>query len=88
MPYHKIKSTTKDTTKWLEKNPTQLIRKNSKLILLKALEVKKISTVDTYENRFLKYMLNLIIKRLEGLKLKYLKLDGTKAELVLKRSTV
>ena len=29
VPYHKIRNATKDTIKWLEKNPTQLIRKTT-----------------------------------------------------------
>ena len=87
MPYHKIRNTTKDTIKWLEKNPTQLFRKNNRLIPLKALEVKKISTTDTYENQFLKYMLQLIIKKLDGLKLKYMKLDRIKDDLLIKKLT-
>ncbi|MFW5647544.1 MAG: DUF2357 domain-containing protein, partial [Candidatus Alkaliphilus sp. MAG34] len=85
MPYHKIRNTTKDTIKWLEKNPTQLFRKNNRLIPLKALEVKKISTTDTYENQFLKHMLESIIKKLESLKLKYMKLDRIKDELLIKK---
>lgn len=85
VPYHKIRNATKDTIKWLEKNPTQLIRKNNRLVPLRALEVRKISTVDTYENQFLKYMLNSIIKKLEGLKLKYMKLDRIKDELLIKK---
>jgi len=85
MPYHKIRNTTKDTISWLEKNPTQLFRKNNRLIPLRALEVKKISTTDTYENQFLKHMLESIIKKLEGLKLKYMKLDRIKDDLLIEK---
>ncbi len=85
MPYHKIKNVTGDTIRWLEKNPTQLIRKNNRLIPLEALEVKKVSTVDTYENQFLKHMLGLIIRKLDDLKLKYMKLNRIKDELLIEK---
>lgn len=85
VPYHKIRHTTKDTIRWLEKNPTQLIRQNSKLIPLKALEVKKVPTVNTYENQFLKHMISLIVDKLENLKLKYMKLDRIKDNLLIEK---
>ncbi len=83
IPYHKIKNSNKDTVRWLEKNPDKLIRRNGRLIPIKALEVKNTHTVDTYENQFLKHMINLIINKLSNLKYKYMKLDRTKDDLLI-----
>ena len=85
MPYHKIRHTNKNTIKWLEKNPNELTRVNNKLIPVRALEVKKTATIDTYENQFLKYMINLIISRLNDLKYKYISLDRAKDDFLISK---
>jgi len=49
---------TKETIKHLRKNPSST----------KAVEVKKITTLDIYENQYVKYMLKNIIKRINKVK--------------------
>ncbi|KXZ39989.1 hypothetical protein SAMN05661008_01952 [Alkalithermobacter thermoalcaliphilus JW-YL-7 = DSM 7308] len=49
---------TKETIKHLRKNPSST----------KAIEVKKVTTLDIYENQYIKYMIKNIIKRIRELK--------------------
>lgn len=73
-PYHKIKNVTSETIKWLEKKPEKIIKKGNKLIPVEALQINKRVTIDTNENRFLKYIVKGILFKLMELRKKYLKL--------------
>ena len=70
-PYHKIKKASAATIKWIQKNPEILVKSNGKHLPQKALTEKKEVTFNTYENRFLKYMLLAIMDRLKEFKKKY-----------------
>ncbi|WP_234120406.1 restriction endonuclease-like protein [Clostridium hydrogenum] len=74
VPYHKIKSVTSETIKWLEKKPEKIIKKGNKLLPVEALQINKRVTIDTNENRFLKYIVQGILFKLMELRKKYLKL--------------
>lgn len=71
LPYHKLKKTSSETVRWLEKNTTSLVKIDNNYIPIKALNTNKTVTVDTYENQYLKYMIEMTIARLEELKRKY-----------------
>lgn len=85
VPYHKLKKGNRETVKWLEKNTNQIKSKHGKLIPLKALQVNKTITVDTYENRFLKYMLKMVIDKLDELIKRYKKLKREEDEMLLEK---
>lgn len=74
VPYHKIKNVTSETIKWLEKKPEKIIKKGNKLLPVEALQINKRVTIDTNENRFLKYIVKGILFKLMELRKKYLKL--------------
>jgi predicted component of viral defense system (DUF524 family) len=74
VPFHKLKKTNRDTIKWLERRPENLMKVNDKYLPQKALSVKKSICFDTFENRFIKYILKAVVKRLECVKLNYTKL--------------
>lgn len=74
MPSHKIKRTDNKTVRWIEKHPDLAKRSGGKLLVEKALAVKKYVTYDTNENRLTKYMLQNTIKRLESFRKQYIKL--------------
>lgn len=71
-PYHKIKNVTSETIKWLEKRPEKLIKKRDKLLPVEALQTNKRVTLDTNENRFLKYIIKGILFKLKELRKRYL----------------
>ncbi|MBV7273757.1 restriction endonuclease-like protein [Clostridiaceae bacterium UIB06] len=74
-PYHKIKNVTNETIKWLEKKPEKLIKKGNKLLPVEALQINKRATVDTNENRFLKFIVKGILFKLKELRKRYLMLE-------------
>lgn len=73
-PYHKIKNVTSETIKWIEKKPEKIIKKGNKLLPVEALQINKRVSIDTNENRFLKYIVQGILFKLMELRKKYLKL--------------
>ncbi|MCT4592792.1 MAG: restriction endonuclease-like protein [Anaeromicrobium sp.] len=83
LPYHKIKRSSKETVKWLQRNSHHIVRKNEKIVPIKALESKKITTFNTHENQFLKYILNTIVEKLERLKKRYKNLKRANDALVI-----
>ncbi len=64
--YQSLKNSSNDTIKWLEKRPHLLNRINGRYIPNEALQTKKIMTMDTKENRFIKFILISINKRIDG----------------------
>lgn len=69
--YHSIRNPKVDTFKWLEKRGYLFKDINGKLRPEEALVIRKRVTYDNNENRFLKFMLEDIIKSIEGFKLTY-----------------
>lgn len=61
---HKIRNISNETIRYIQKRPDQVRKVNDKYIIDKALGIKKQVTFDTNENRFLKFLLNRIIKRI------------------------
>lgn len=74
VPFHKIKKSNMETIKWLEKNPQHMVLHEGKYVPNKALVTKKNISFDTFENRFIKYILKSILKRLIDVKVNYTKL--------------
>lgn len=85
VPFHKLKKTSSDTIKWLAKRPHNLIMINEDYIPIKALVTKKSICFDTFENRFIKYILKTVAKKLEGVKANYLKLGRKTDDNVIKQ---
>ncbi|HJJ55223.1 MAG TPA: restriction endonuclease-like protein, partial [Methanocorpusculum sp.] len=75
LPNHKIKRTDNKTLRWIEKHPDQTMRSGDRVLVERALAVKKYVTYDTKENRLTKYMLQSTVKRLENFRRQYLKLS-------------
>lgn len=75
LPNHKIKRTDNGTLRWLEKHPDRTIRSGDRVMVERALAVKKHVTYDTKENCLTKYMFQSTVKRLEYFKRQYLKLS-------------
>jgi len=61
---HKVNGSSKETIRWLEKRPNNMMKVGNDYIPQKALNIKKRVTYDTRENRFLKYMIKIIHKKL------------------------
>lgn len=74
LPSHKIKRTDEKTISWIEKHPEQVLRSGDRVLVSKALAVKKYVTYNTKENQLTKYMLQSTVKRLENFRKQYLKL--------------
>lgn len=71
---HKIKRTDNRTIRWIEKHPEQVLKKDNKILVNKALAVKKHVTYNTKENQITKFMLQNTVRRLENFKIQYSKL--------------
>jgi predicted component of viral defense system (DUF524 family) len=63
--YQSLKNISMDTIKWLEKRPHLLENINGKYIPTEALQVTKQVTLDTKENKYLKFMLIKIIEKID-----------------------
>ncbi|MCF0115742.1 MAG: DUF2357 domain-containing protein, partial [Erysipelotrichaceae bacterium] len=74
LPGHKVKRVDNRSMKWIQKHPETTVRRDDRILVSKALAVKKHVTYDTKENRLTKYMLVNTVKRLEGFKEQYSKL--------------
>lgn len=71
LPGHKIRRTDRKTLRWIEKHPDHALRSGNRILVDKALAVKKYVTYDTKENRLTKYMLQSTVKRLEHFRKRY-----------------
>ncbi|CAI3232384.1 Conserved hypothetical protein, DUF524 domain [Clostridium neonatale] len=69
--YHKVRNVSNESIKYLEKRPYLLNRVNNSYVPEKTLVVKKIVSEDTKENRFTKFMLIKIIKKIDAFIIKY-----------------
>lgn len=75
LPSHKAKQTDMASLRWARKHPDQMMRREGRVLVDRALAVKKAVTYDTKENRLTKYMLTMTARKLAELKRLYLKLD-------------
>lgn len=74
LPQHKVKRVDNSGIRWIEKHPEQTAIIDGKVLVSRALAVKKQITYDTRENRLIKYILLTTEKKLEMLKQNYLHL--------------
>lgn len=74
LPSHKINRIDGSTRRWIEKHPDHALRRGDRILVDKALAVRKYVTYDTAENRLAKYMLQNTTKRLEHFRREYGKL--------------
>ncbi|MVO71505.1 DUF2357 domain-containing protein [Paeniclostridium sordellii] len=70
---HKIKSVSNETIRYIQKRSDRVRVIGNKYIVDKVLGIKKQVTYDTNENRFLKFLLNRIVKRINEFIKKYKK---------------
>lgn len=75
LPSHKIKRIDSRTRRWLELHPEQVKRQGGTYTVANAMAAKKQVTYDTKENRFIKYILQSTIKKLDSFKKNYLRLQ-------------
>ena len=76
IPSHKVRKIDSNTVKWMSKHPGKAIRNVEGRIFYKQVQTKKKEvTYDTYENRFVKYILNKTYKRLAEMKKMYIKIS-------------
>lgn len=73
-PFHKLHRSNTDTIKWLQKRPQNLMKMDEVYVPSRALTIKKNICFDTFENRFIKYILKAIIKKLQSVRINYTKL--------------
>lgn len=85
VPFHKLKKTNAATLRWLERNPQNLLKLDDRYVPQRALTVKKSISFDTFENRFIKYILKTITKKLDGVKHNYLRLGRKTDDHIIKR---
>jgi len=74
-PAHKARNCNNETVKWLQKNPSRGEMYNGEYVPERVLVVKKTMSYDTFENRFVKYILKVILRKLDDLKRMYTKLE-------------
>lgn len=63
--YHSLRSSNKETIKWLEKRPHIMKNIDGKYLPEQALQITKSMTYETNENRFLKFILLKIISKID-----------------------
>lgn len=73
VPAHKGRKTDSHSLRWLEKHPKHLVSSSSGLGASKALVTEKQVTFNTAENRFAKFMLLSVVKRLQEFRNRYLR---------------
>ena len=71
--YNSLKNTSKDTIKWLEKRTYLLKNIDGRFIPSEGLQITKVNTLDTNENRFLKFILLEIVRKIDGFVKNYIK---------------
>jgi len=75
VPAHKAKNCSKETIKWLQKNPARGEIHDGEYTPEKVLMVKKTISYDTFENRLVKYILRVVVRKLSDLLRSYTKLE-------------
>ena len=77
VPEHKARRTDKMSEKWLMKNQNNIAETATGFDVSKVLAVKKIITYDTNENRFVKFILRITIRKIEDFLNRYLNSSGS-----------
>lgn len=72
-PHYKPTRTDNRSVRWIQKHPEYVRQGNTALQVEKILAVRKRTTYDTQENRFVKYMLQATIRKIEDFSLRYRK---------------
>lgn len=83
VPFHKMRRSNASTIKWLERKPYHLVKDGDSYIPYKALNTKKTVCFDTFENRFIKYILRTVLKRIVQFKESYLSQEKNSDNYVL-----
>lgn len=83
VPQHKAKRTDSKTEKWLLKRPDTLQLQNNSIYVDKILAVSKNITYDTQENRLVKFMLRMTIKRIEDFSARYIRTTASPDQCIL-----
>ncbi|MCF8019480.1 MAG: restriction endonuclease-like protein [Vallitaleaceae bacterium] len=77
VPVHKVKRIDQATMKWMAKHPEKAYRTTDGKVYFESVQAtKKRATYDTYENRFVKFILLSISRRLDNIKSTYSKVVG------------
>ncbi|MEN8075348.1 restriction endonuclease-like protein [Clostridioides difficile] len=72
--YHSLRNSSMETVKWLEKRPHVIKNIDGRYIPTEALQVSKSLTYNTNENRFLKFILLSVVRKIENFIFNYNKL--------------
>lgn len=78
LPAYKLKSANNKTIRWLERHPQELRLDSMDYTANRALASNKQLSYDTLENRFVKYILNLILQKLKKIRINYTNLNRNK----------
>lgn len=84
--FHRIKNTSNETIKYLEKRPYLLEKVNDTYLPKESVVTKKIVTTNTKENRFLKFIVLKIIDKIDKFIIKYKKVSNSDSEIIDKLS--
>jgi predicted component of viral defense system (DUF524 family) len=77
VPVHKVKRIDNASLKWMEKHPERAHRVETGKVRFEVLQTtKKHATYDTYENKLVKFILLNTYRRLDNMKVVYLKVLG------------
>lgn len=83
LPAHKVKKYNQKSIHWIQRNPKYVGMIDGKCFPQKMLGVQKTVSYDTFENRMIKHILNLVIRKLSKVQNKYTKLKRRKDDAAL-----
>ncbi len=83
LPEHKVARVDKRGYRWLEKHPDHVMRAESRIMADRALAARKQVTYNTKENCMVKYILQMIAKKLDMFRTNYLRMQRNKDENIL-----
>lgn len=83
LPAHKLKSVNNKTIQWLERHPHELKSDGISYSVNRVLASNKQNSYDTPENRFVKYILNSILKKLKKIRINYVNLNRNKDDNII-----
>lgn len=77
--YHSIRNVTNETIKYLEKRPYLMQKRNGRYLPSEALVTQKVMSMDTKENRFVKYIILKITDKINKFKQNYISTNKDKS---------
>ncbi len=83
LPSHKVKHIDKRSIRWLEKHPQQIHRSTNSFQAIKTSAIRKQVTFNTKENRFVKTILTIVIRKLAEFRRLYKKLPREQDHYIL-----